>query len=50
MSVATATATLLPGLLCAFELFAVWARTHRVAEVLADVPALDGTLALVTLF
>lgn len=47
---ATLTATILPGLLCAAELFTVWARTHRAAAVLADVPALDGTLALVTLF
>ena len=41
--------TILPGLLCAAELIAVWVRTHSASDLLADVPAIDGALALVTL-
>ena len=41
--------TILPGLLCAAELIAVWVRTHSVSDLLADVPAIDGTAVLLTL-
>lgn len=42
--------TILPGLLCAWELLTVWHASHSLADVLADVPALDGTLTLTIMF